>query len=1089
MTGNIIGEEFENYVFDQINLRQSAQGKGLNSNRNPQTLQYLSNTNAFLKLASSVNIEDGYGIERLGKIIGDQDAEKYKGYNLSKNAVLFNGLTALENGTYTQRAGVSTSNSLIWNNNVAYGLGGSDFGLQPMPGILEASIKTLNRGSIRKAQVTLKAFNRYQFEIIELLYLRLGFTMMLEWGHNKYISSEDENGNTQIEEMFNTLIEEVWFTDQGYTQLEMLNKIEEKREKYLGNYDGFFGKVSNFEWRFEEDGSYTITLDLITLGDVIESLRINDPLPSYQVKKIQKTKEEAKGAKEDSLFKDLQESPIVTSAENNTISAWLFTQIGESKLWESNYEYKDYFNLINATKDIKEIKDTDKGKIKPEYSYYVTFGELLNQVESLLIPEIENNNKKLPIIGIYKSSTNNYIKYFPNQYSTDPRVCLVKPIFGNGNFEKFDIPPYFRNLKNYVGQEGNAIYGQLMNVYLNFDFISKCITSSTNTSDNTTSISLYTFFQKLCDGMNNALGGVNKIEPIINEDYYITFIDQNPIPGLIKDNPKRSIVDLEVYGYNKENDTSNFVKSIDFQTKITPDLATQITIGATAGGSSVKNEDATAFSKWSQGLVDRFNQKYLEPLPDNLNSANKSDWVYEAEKIFNSQPIDPKKKRFNRGYFKEDERDEYNKYKNLKSKEDINNFFVKRDVNYKGIKGLYNFGQFQNEYLKYWSQQKSKNVKSQSEFNNIYTTDWSYYTSECFAGNISYSVELNEEKTIGRGINFISTGAGVIPTFNPGIKTTTKTIRTDFHRYLHFDPSFISRANNVYRNYLISWYRNLYNNQTSPSPSPLAGFIPVTFNLTTQGISGIKIYNQLNINQQFLPKQYPEALKFIITGIDHNISSNGWETNLSTLSIPNTRPDENLQKLTENVDPSLIDYGIGFAKPDNSKEFIIKGNIQTIISKVNTPMDISQGIVQKKNIFSKTRKGYSNVTIEETLELFAPQARTAFRGFFEELSRDYKGYILYINDVFRTIEESEDIFKDQTKALAEGKSTFEPAKPGTSFHNFGLAIDLNITTPQNTFLTSKDPSGWREHAIDRVANNNGIEWGIAKDYVHFWYQP
>ena len=56
----------------------------------------------------------------------------------------------------------------------------------------------------------------------------------------------------------------------------------------------------------------------------------------------------------------------------------------------------------------------------------------------------------------------------------------------------------------------------------------------------------------------------------------------------------------------------------------------------------------------------------------------------------------------------------------------------------------------------------------------------------------------------------------------------------------------------------------------------------------------IKIYNKLNINQQFLPKQYPEALKFLITGIDHTINNNTWETNLSTLSIPNIKPDENL---------------------------------------------------------------------------------------------------------------------------------------------------------------------------------------------------
>ena len=1083
MTGNIIGEEFENYVFNQINLRQSAQGKGLNSNRNPQTLQYLSNTNAFLKLASSVNIQDGYGVERLGKIIGNSDAEKYKGYNLSKNAILFNGLTSLENGTYTQRAGVSKTSSLIWNNNVAYGLGGSNFGLQPMPGIIDANVRTLNRGSIRKAQITLKAFNRYQFEIIELLYLRLGFTMMLEWGHNKYITSEDENGNIQVEEMLNTLIEETWFTNQGITQLEMLDKIEEKRESYLGNYDGFFGKVSNFEWSFESDGSYTIRLDLITLGDVIESLRINDPLPSYQVKKIQKTKEEAKETKEDSLFKDLQESPIVTSAENNVISAWLFNSIADDKLWGDNNEYNDYFNLINSTKNLN-IPESDKSKIKPQYSYFVTLGELLNKVNEYIIPLITNNNVESPIIGIYNSPTNNYIKYFPNQYSIDPRICIIKPIFGGGNFIGFSPPSYFNNLKNYVGQTDKAIYGQLMNVYLNYDFISKCIISSTTTNDNTTSISLYTFLEKICNGINNALGGVNKIEPIVNKDYFITLIDQNPIPGLLEESPKESIVDLEVYGYNKDQNTSNFVKSIDFQTKITPDLATQITIGATAAGSSVKNEDATTFSKWSEGLVDRFNQKYSEPLTKNLNNPTESDFIKEAEEVFENFEDSPNR-------VKETKRANGKTiYKGAAIPPGVNGK-IKLAKGY-GIKGTerLNFGQFSIYYQQYYINQRKSGVLTQSEFNNIYTTDWSYYTSECFAGNISYEVETNKaessssivvDQTFGRTITRLET--------SPKVKTT-KNVKTDSHRYLHFDPSFISRANNVYRNYLISWYKNLYNNTPKDkSPSPLAGFIPVTFNLTTQGISGIKIYNKLNINQQFLPKQYPEALKFLITGIDHIISNNTWETNLSTLSIPNTKPDENLQQLITDIDPKLTDFGIGAAQPDNTKEFVIQANIQTITTPIDNVRDVSQGIrLQKVNVFQRNREDYKIVTIDETLELFNPTARTPFRGFFEELARDYKGYTLYVNDVFRTFKESQDIYDTQMKALAEGNSTFEPAPPGTSDHNFGLAIDFNIKTPQNTFLTSLDPSGWRKHAIDRVAKNNGIEWGIAKDYVHFWYK-
>ena len=35
-------------------------------------------------------------------------------------------------------------------------------------------------------------------------------------------------------------------------------------------------------------------------------------------------------------------------------------------------------------------------------------------------------------------------------------------------------------------------------------------------------------------------------------------------------------------------------------------MTTQISIGATGGTSKTNNEDGTAFSKWNQGLIDRF---------------------------------------------------------------------------------------------------------------------------------------------------------------------------------------------------------------------------------------------------------------------------------------------------------------------------------------------------------------------------------------------------------------------------------------------------------------------------------------------------
>ena len=65
MTGNLLGEEFEDYVFNQIKDRQLLMGTGydvtnLSSNNllSPREINILNNKNSFIKLASGVNFFD-----------------------------------------------------------------------------------------------------------------------------------------------------------------------------------------------------------------------------------------------------------------------------------------------------------------------------------------------------------------------------------------------------------------------------------------------------------------------------------------------------------------------------------------------------------------------------------------------------------------------------------------------------------------------------------------------------------------------------------------------------------------------------------------------------------------------------------------------------------------------------------------------------------------------------------------------------------------------------------------------------------------------------------------------------------------------
>ena len=68
------------------------------------------------------------------------------------------------------------------------------------------------------------------------------------------------------------------------------------------------------------------------------------------------------------------------------------------------------------------------------------------------------------------------------------------------------------------------------------------------------------------------------------------------------------------------------------------------------------------------------------------------------------------------------------------------------------------------------------------------------------------------------------------------------------------------------------------------------GFIPININFTMDGLSGIKIYNELSVDTNFLPKGYTDTTNFIVTGVDHKIQNGDWETTVKLTLIPTTEP-------------------------------------------------------------------------------------------------------------------------------------------------------------------------------------------------------
>jgi hypothetical protein len=285
----LIGEHIPDYVQKQINIRQKTHGSGVFDPRTDDQLLVLNSKTAFIKLASGVWM----GEEKLREIGGDEFAKKYIGTGLAREHVLFGGYARMginssdEEGILLQRTGFLGDNG-------AY-QASPEWGIVPMPGIDSIDVKSMNRGSLKKATVKLTAQNRDQLAILDVLYLRLGYTVLLEWGNTLYIDNE---GN--IQKSYTSLIEnnKGFFSDQfninektglGKTSFKpILDKIANARKAHAGNFDALLGKVSNFNWSFNPDGSYDIEITLISLGDVIESLKTNVPAVSSTLEYVNK---------------------------------------------------------------------------------------------------------------------------------------------------------------------------------------------------------------------------------------------------------------------------------------------------------------------------------------------------------------------------------------------------------------------------------------------------------------------------------------------------------------------------------------------------------------------------------------------------------------------------------------------------------------------------------------------------------------------------------------------------------------------------------------------------------------------------------
>jgi hypothetical protein len=429
-------------ISDQIKLRQRK--LNLDYGASDIDIIYRNNRYPFIRLTSGINIDSSvvHSLGLNGLVTSGNDlAKKYKLFSTRFQ-------TKNSNDTFTEDFASNVGYSFA--TPTSYGFTSNPtFGYTPPPGISDVNIKTLNKGGVRTAEINLIAHNIFQFNIINALYLKLRYCMLLEWGHNVYYDNDRNYINNNIDLSKS-------FLNSSTSLLDVLTAIEQKQIESCGNYDALVGVVKNFTWNMTPEGSYQIKIELISAGDIAESIQINsalsftaDPEKSIGITDTQWLNPITYNRSSlDRMLKRIQ-------AE----TSWQGSLSGDSNLSTENlatktgikYSFKKTGGNLTDNNETYSIPfsnlEMDSNNV-PVGQYYIKLGALLRIIESFLLEYDTSSSPSNPSIFLDYDYDNNFCFALANQLSSDPTVCLIPLALDNAS--KFD--------KKYIQYKSKAVF-------------------------------------------------------------------------------------------------------------------------------------------------------------------------------------------------------------------------------------------------------------------------------------------------------------------------------------------------------------------------------------------------------------------------------------------------------------------------------------------------------------------------------------------------------------------------------------------------------------------------------------------------------
>lgn len=591
---NVLGGPFDPGVVTQLNKRRDVVQK--DTPRSDTDIHYLTGNTGWVRITSSINT---------------YSAEK-KAYtpDLSKKYQLFGGTSGANSGFNPGAENSSYSKS-------------NEYGFIPTPGITSFQVKSQGTyGTLRTASFNFTVHSPEDFSILEQLYLRPGFTILLEWGHSLYLPNEDtSNGleTTVTPFPMDTFAGKLYFNEIE-SKIEDLRGGTSNKAGHSYNYDAMFGFIKNFTWSYN-GVSYECQVDVVSKGELIESIKATmSPMNNFDSTQtdVEYTPTAFASELEGYLYAIKNAPPPISHYKEGTLpSAKVTNDSTLSYLTHRNEKLTkrllDTYSKLNKELTFAVNHPFANSTVGDKYPMYITlrtFLMIINEVSTLYAdgrPIVKFN------VGEDTSKVSRFTTFYEH-IGIDQSICILPKATAQ------DSNPFFFDISTSANIRKDD-ENDLLNILVNVDYLLGVVRRRKQAKlDQTNTIYDLVVDEVLLDISKN-LGNINELDLHPNDDGSVLYVvDRSLIP------PRTEITThIDLVGLKSE------ITNLNITSKLPSNLTGMIAISAQNTYTRTSGQNLNNIQKWNEGLKNRHVRKVTIG-NDDIVSTNEEEILTESKR-------------------------------------------------------------------------------------------------------------------------------------------------------------------------------------------------------------------------------------------------------------------------------------------------------------------------------------------------------------------------------------------------------------------------------------------------------------------------